>query len=371
MTDPVTAPYSDKAPEYLAGSLRHVWIAAASNAAGGTGLDVTEASVTFAEDWCPHVQASVTTPMGDAYSILDPRKDTRLIIQAGYVYPGGEQDVHVLGNGYTTERTVNWRDGTMTITMDSVETRALDAHRIGGGGGVYIWAGVREILEWLISYALPGSEVVYETELPLGYRADLIQNISLAPERSIWECLEEVALRAGLWVHGDSLGRWVIAKKATVAGVSAYTITNGLTGTVREMTEALTREDWYQDVVLVYKWRDTATNTDKTIYGITRQGWPNNDPADGAGRKVFTEERVGPIDQGAAHDAAATTLRNLNTRGARYDITAHAAYWLRPGMTITVNPDGLNQTREIIQSITFKTDGFMTIKTRRPLTQGA
>ena len=364
----LVSPYAEKAPQLLTGSLRHKWSATITTPAGTTNLAIESGSITFDESWSPHMQGKIRTVTGTNAELMDPRGNALVEVQAGYIYPGGEKDIHALASGVLTERPFDRATGTLNLAFESGETKALDSRFVGGGTIVPPWAGVKEFIEWCIRYADPGATIVWADWVGQYYRPDLVADANISPARNMWEIIEDAALRIGMWVRADAAGNWIISKKASVYGQPAHIITNGLNGTVEEMTETLTRRDWYQEVCLAYVWKDKASGEEITAFGMTRRGYPTTPLTDGAGRKVYFEQRPGPIpNQTAANYAAYIMLRNLNTRGARYEITAHSAYWLRPGMTVTVSPDGLTQTREIVQSVTFNTDGFMTLTTRRPL----
>jgi hypothetical protein len=124
-------------------------------------------------------------------------------------------------------------------------------------------------------------------------------------------------------------------------------------------------DPYYTAAVLHYQWKDAA-GTDREIFGTWAP--PGDARGPGAGHKVFTADRDVQTDQYSADEAARLTVAQLSTRGESYIIEAVAAYWIRPGHTVSI---GAADVRHIVKSVRFDLGaGTMLITTREPSNLG-
>ena len=115
------------------------------------------------------------------------------------------------------------------------------------------------------------------------------------------------------------------------------------------------------------QWRD-GTGTDRTV--IASAWATTGEHAVGAvGWRWQVFERTSPTTQAAANAAARVLLGRALSRGRSLSVTAVAAYWLRPGHTVTVQLPTGDQERHLVSRVDFDIPaGLMTVRTRRPVT---
>lgn len=368
MTD-LTAPYRAEAAETVRQSHRQqvsglLYLADSSNPLTIANLSGT---VTFSEDWSPHVQMRLggIAPV-DPFTVgrIDPRKGSHVEIRAGYIYPGADDDVQLLARGMLQNRDVETPGNLLTIEANSEELRVQESKWVQATT-TKSFAGVLEALQWLQGYATAPN--AFRSTIGTGYRPDLVSAVVLEQGADIWSVMDSIALAAGLRVYVDDTGEWQVEPKVTVSGESSVFLTEGPGTIVRKVKDTLSRNGWYTAAVLTYTWKDGSG--DHKIVGVYA---PNGGAGEvGAGHKVFTENRTGPISQYDADLAAQTTIANLSTRGDAYEIDAVACYWLRDGATVQVRLANGTEARHIVRSVAFNLGaGTMTVTTREPSNLG-
>ena len=362
----ITAPYDARALETVKATHRQEFYAEATTAAGVTHrLQVSDATVSFSEDYSPRVQAVMSCANNLAPAVLaelDPRAGLVLGLYAGYIYPGAESDVQLLAELVASTRGASQPGDVLELVGASAEVRAHEVKWLQAAQ-VKTFAGVVEAVQWLADYSLAPAVAELVATVPAGYRPDLVAAVALEPGLALWDVMHALSASAGLVLYVDAAGVWRLEPPATVLGETAAYLVPGPNAAVTKLDDVLSRDGYAEAALIRFKWKDA--NGDKEILGT----WAPTVPglAYGAGCKVWESERPGPITQSAANEAARLAIVQLSTRGNAYVIEATAHYWLRPGMAVQlVNAEG-EVIRHICKTVTFNVAaGSMAVTTREP-----
>lgn len=367
----VTDPYTGDIADRVTRDIRHHHRVSVLPVDGiETALDVQHGSlqVQFSEDWSPHIRANLTVKApddADLLDLLDPRTGCRLLIDAGYILPGDVEDVHLLADVGLRTRDVNRPDNTVTLSALSDEALAQD-YVLQWGAQSMPTSGVPEAVRWLTRFALQPNVPTVASDFPDGHKASALTDFMLDVGTDLWNPIEDIAARADVWVHCDGERRWRIRARPQLGAAPAHRLEVGAAGTLLTTKSTLSRDSFYNAAVLEYRWKDTAGN-ERVVYGRA-QVTSGDYRVQRAGYKTYYQRYERPITQAQANAAAATRVRNLVTRGRSLELSAAAAYWLRPGMTVAVTLPNGEPAAHIIQSITFQpSSGLMSLTTRQPL----
>lgn len=331
-------------------------------------LAVESLAVTFAEDWSPHVQVTVDVALPAALEFLeelDGRKGARLQVDAGYVYPDGRTDRHLLADVGLQERRILRPANTVQLTACSDEVRAQDTlHRFTSTALDH--ADTNAGFRYFMEKAMAPEELIFTSQFPEGWNAQALQDMPLDTGESMWEAMAELAAFQDMWVYCDGLRRWRVRSRPTVGGEPMAYLATGSRGTVVQSETALDRTEFYNSAVVRYKWRD-LNGVDQQTIGRA-QAWGGDLGVQTVGWKTLFVD----VDRRARQDRADAYARTLVsqsiTRGRGVTVTAVAAYWLRPGMTVTVALPTGNVEDHLVRSVTFRPgEGLMDVVTRQPL----
>lgn len=361
----ITSPYQPAAMEVLASTHRQRIYARVTSGPTTAVVEISAGTVSFSEDWSPHQQFSLTSPaLAEVLAVTDPRQPTMVEVLAGYELPGYGEDVQVLATGHVREDGTEQPGDGLDLSCTSDELRTMDA----------LWMlarqtksfpGVVEALEYLLDYASPVPGRKFSQSIGYQYRPDLVAAVALEPGKPVWEQIYAIALAAGLWVYVDSSGAWQLQPRPAAAGEAAAILREGPGSLVKKIRHTRSLEPYFTAALLRYTWKDGA-GADQEIFGTWAP--PPGSRAVGAGQKTFFAERNVQTDQYSADEAARLTVASLSTRGDSYSIDAVAAYWLRPGHTVSIGDTGI---RHIVKTVSFNLGaGTMTLATREPSNLG-
>lgn len=328
-------------------------------------LDVEPGStLTFDETSAPRVTGRlvVTAPTFVQQSALDPRAGVRILVDAGYRRPGGVEDVHPCVNLGLRTRPVALGRGSSTIGLTVAGDEALVIDGAAAVGDTVNTATTASGIAQLIAAAITPTPVI-------AVRASG-PAVNVTPITDRWSALRDMAERATLTAYDAGLRAWVIESRPVLVGDSAAILSIGPTGTLEAWEETISRDDeWANYVIYRYAWRD-AGGVNQTLTATAYVADGPYSITGAAGRRMYAEDRDVPTTQAAANAAAADALSRLVTRGRTVDVRALAAWWLRPGMTVTLQgPAGMAQERHLVQRVTFDLGaGSMDVRTRTPLT---
>lgn len=358
--------YQDKVVSLITASLEHVWEVAVHTATEVILLDPESIEVSFSEDWSPFAQVNVTVAIPDASTLdkIDPRINQRLVIKAGYRYPDAVLDLQPLATVLLRDRRVDRPSDTMTLTAYSDEIRLQEYRKLWAGAGAQPPAtGINEITNYFVNFAGGPDKSPIVSEFPAGFGAVNLTDMEMSPGDSFWNGLADAANRTGAYIFCDETRKWRV-KYPAQQGSPVHALSVGEAGTVITSSSNLSRNIWANSALIEYQFK--INNVDTTVYGrATVASGPFAPQA--TGYVTYYETRNIRVNQTQANNAATSVLKNLVTRGRELTLTAHSAYWLRPGDTVTVQLlTGVTELH-IVKSVSFNAaSGTMTLATRQP-----
>lgn len=365
----MTAPYSSELTTLLSGPLEHYYRVEIHPKTGDSyelPTDEGSMAVTFSEDWSPHVQARWTgsIPALAELDALDGRAGCRVKIHAGYILPSRVPDVHLLADLALQDRDVSRPANTVPLSADSDEIRLQD-RKERGVGGPHTWAGLNEAVDYILGVALSPDAYTIDSDFPAGYRSDVTTGVEIWAGDDYQDIIADLAASADAWIYCDGSNTWRIRSRPTVGGTPVHTMATGPGGTITDSKTTLSRREWFNDVVIRYRWKNGTGEQD--IFG--RASITSGPHAVAAvGYKTMYVSKGTGTTQARANSAARSMVSNLSTRGRGMTLTGAAAYWLRPGDTITVQLPTGDPEDHIVRSVTFRPDvGLMDVTTRQPL----
>jgi hypothetical protein len=212
----------------------------------------------------------------------------------------------------------NHAQGTVNIKLASDEARLMDLSLLQteplAPAGATVRAAVEMVLAYIGAVITPGTE-----DGPIESDA-----IYWQPGQSAWDYISPLVNSAGLRLYCNENGRWHLTQPlAPVEGALTFNET-----TMLEFEDQITRnEDWFDSVVVVYKWRDSS-NVERTRYDIARE-------ANATSTYTVEYNRPWPGD-----GAAAAILKRGRGRGRVEAVTAVSNYGATPGQTLLVTTSG-------------------------------
>lgn len=349
----VTDPWLPRAADEITQTLTPTYTLSATTATGEplTDLELAEGStltVTFDEGWSPHVQLAATCPLLDDMHILDPRAGVRIRLSLGYRYPGGQVDEHLVADLALNE----WADTAVADRFDlSAHSDEMLLEEWDSLGGTVIYAAGQQVVD-VIAAELYRTLAV--TPLVTAARDTAItEDIIVSTGTSRWDLMKSLADTADVWLYCDGLRVWHIAERPSTLGQPVAQLATGPGGTVTARQTAMSRQAWGNAVLVEYAggqfgWAAQTTgpmgtetvgvNAVRVRYGAP---WPG---------------------QSRANAAAAAILARALTRGDSQSLTALAAWWVRPGHTVTDTA----AERVLVARVTHSfPDALMTIHTRK------
>lgn len=358
------APYLDDAEAILAGAHGHIVRARATGATFTMPLALVDeagaVSLDYDEQRAPRVQARLLCALPatlEDLERLDPRAGVRVELDLGYRRPGGAQDVATVADLGLRRVSVNYADRTMSLSLAGDEALVVDASSVAVGkvDTPTHRAGVQALLEQAIS---PAPNFV--ANVP-GDTAALVD-----PLTDRWATAQDLADRKECALYDDGLRTFVLEPVPTVATTPAASLTVGDGGTVLEPEADLARDAWFNYVCLRYRWRNAA-GADQVI---TATAYVSSGPyaiSGDAGKRILLDERNVPTTQAAANAAARAILVRQLSRSRSFTFTAIAAYWVRPGSTVSVTLPGGRPEAHLVSRVSFQPlVGTMTLATRLP-----
>lgn len=337
---------------------------------GSVELDVVEANVTLDESWAPYLQGSLTIglPDTDTLDAIDPRNKPRLRVfmeqsfgeskPVSYLttlYGGGT--LAALTTAYTTsflfELSTLWftpwnsfglRSTTHRDLYVGVRSRTIDH----AGATVAVTFASDEA--YLQDYALtskltyaPGTATVRVAVTDALARIGAFLQAGTAdgaieanaskwlPGQTAWDYLSPLVQKAGLRFYSDEKGAfWLVQDTHTEPGQAQLTATN----TIVAADDTIDRDgdDWFDGVVIEYKWTDGA-GASQTAYDVATET-----PFSKVKTLTYDTEYPGA---GAAQRA----LNRAIAKGRTQSVTAVSDYDVTPSQSVSVVlPNTLTQT---------------------------
>lgn len=358
------APYLDDAEAILAQAHGHIVRARATTSTWSVDLDLVDdqgaVALDFDEQRAPRAQGRLlcalpATPAD--LERLDPRAGVRVELDLGYRRPGGDQDVAQAVDLGLRRVAVDYAARTMTLTLAGDEALVVDAAAVAVGkvDAASHAAGVEGLLVQAIN---PAPNFV--SAVP-GDTAALVD-----PVTDRWSTAQDLADRKECALFDDGLRTFRLEPVPTVASTPAASLTVGAGGTVLEPAADLARDEWFNYVCLRYRWRNAA-GADQVV---TSTAYVASGPyaiSGDAGKRILLDDRAVPTTQAQANAAARAILGRQLSRSRSFTFTAIAAYWLRPGSTVSVTLPGGRPEAHLVSRIAFQPlAGTMTLTTRLP-----
>jgi hypothetical protein len=337
-------------------------------------LDADDISVGFDASWSPYVQAQFTAKIIEDQAQIDrlnPNYGCRVKVYAGYVYDGMQNDMQLLADLHLRSCIVSRPDNVMKIVAESDDRLTYDYKRLSWHAQAPT-TGINAFVKHHADIAaLPGTATVL-SDFPTVYGASALAGLVQEPGQASADMLNEASQRLGVRIFCDENRVWHIQSPDALKSVTSLKLFTGPESTLLSAETARNRGEGNDDgfknsAVIKYSWTDGAGN-EQVIYG-------NANVVTGAesvysiGYMTAYEERDFPTTQGNADSAASTLVAGRMSRGQTVSVVAVSAYWLRPGMTVTVQLPIGTQQRYIVTGVNFSsTSGVMSLSLRQPMT---
>ena len=367
----IAAPYDESTPDLLTRTLTHIARATLITDAGDeVPLDLEDGTLRWDETQSPRVQATLTCTLPDDPALLwriDPRLGVRIVLDIGYLRPGGYEDVHRIADLGLRTRVVNRPERTIELEAHSDEALLIDnaASTSLPINTTSTTAAITAVINLALTPTLP--------ILVTAAAGPAVNQTQVNADK--WETIADLADGIGAQVYDDGLRQWHIAPRVTaVAADPVYELTVGASGTIIAARNTLSRVPdvggWANRVYLRYAWTD-AGGVDHVITSV-RQITSGTYRADTGNVVTLPLERTVATTQARADAAAAALVARTVTRGARLDQTAIAAYWLRPGMTVGITQAVGDRSKHVVSAVDFDlVAGTMQVTPRLPDNTGS
>lgn len=361
----LTAPFDGAWEALAAGPVRVLTSVTLLPATGPeVALEIVNGTVTFDEDSSPYVRCNLQMAVPESQALLDaldPRKGARIRIDVGYAVPGRTES-HTLATLRLFERTVNRPDNTMNLIALSGELVIQEQTPLLNDR-VYVPGQLAgPVIEDLIRWTVP-TPTINRTLGDVAF-IDAGDTFPVTRGSSIWSAIQNIADRAGALVFEDGLGVWNIIPQRTLAGSASASLRVGPGGTITGSQTVLSRDEFYNTVLVKYAWNDGEP---RTAFGYAEVTSGDLSVAV-AGRhsKTVVIERSGTAAQAA--EAARQMLYRAASRGRQMSLeVGRALFWLRPGQTVTVQLPTGPQERHLVSRVEFDIpSGTMNLRTRVP-----
>lgn len=344
----MTAPFDPRALAEITQTLETTCVVTATTAHGVPieTLDVSSLVLTMDEGWSPLAQAEMTLTSSDP-TRLDPRAGVRVVIELGYRYPGGILDQHRIADLQLAEWTGTSPEDTLNATALGDEMYLQEWVPLGGPQTYPVGTPVVDIITAQLLASINRVAVVSADRGTL-----LSEPLTVGPGTRLWAVLKALSDQADVWTYADPLGTWHVTPRPSTTGRPVAQVTTGPTGIVTAIDTGMSRVDWGNAIELTYA-------SGQVAYASEPLGPMGTDTVGICAVTVKTDAPwPGTF---SAQAAAQSILRRTLTRGSAQALTALAAWWVRPGDTIT-RPDG---SRAIVARVRFTfPDSLMTITTR-------
>lgn len=344
----ITDPYDPRILLELGNPIETTATVSAHTAAGLPlgALDVESFVLTLDEGWAPHARLEVTCVHEDP-TRLDPRHGVRIRAELGYRYPGGPLDQHPILDLHLQ----SWddaNDGRINVLAEGDELRLMKWQRYNYSKTYPVGTTMVDVIFDQLVTSVNVTPVVTAS-----FNARLTEPLTITSASVLWDVIKTLSDQAGVWTYATALGEWRIAPRPTTLGQPVLAVSTGASGITTRIERGMSLDDWANAVQLTYANGQSAFAS--IDYG------PGGTLA--VGLRVHPEKTTMPWPGSATAQAAAESILRLKfTRGDSSALTALAAWWVRPGDTIT-DP---NLDRMIVSRVRFTyPESLMAITTRK------
>ena len=383
----MTAPFKADAEALIREKADHLFSAKAFPKNGQPfGLDVKRCNVSMDESWTPHARSSITCALPDAdqLALLDARIGCRVQITTGYRYGKDDEESYLLVDLHLRSREIDHGAGVVTLDLESDESLLID-HILYGTESVDrsdLFGFVSSVLELTgpefsskiysffgegeFAKELAGETIGKSGGVFVGTPNEAKSELEPVLGGTAWSLIEEAQRRTGTWVYCQNGRDWVISERAEITATPLLSLTVGEEGTILVGKSVLSRNNFYNEVIFRYEWRDeTRLPADRWVLGSARiTGGPFS--VNSIARQTYVETIDRRASQTEADIAARDKLSRLLTKGYEFTVRAVAAYWLRAGDTVSLTLDGKTE-KVLVKTINFEPDaGTMSLVLRKP-----
>lgn len=352
------APWATDTPTLLTRTLTHTATGTVVLPSGEViTLAVQGGTVSFDETRAPRAQVTglvCRLPTDQAVlDRIDPRTGARLVLNAGYARPDQAVDVQPLVDVGLRSRSVLRPDDTMTLTGASDEALLIDA--ADTANGTITNATTTGAITAVINQIVTTTPTVTASTGPA---------VTALLFEDRWDAVADLADQVGARVYDNGLRQWFIAPAPTLA-TPALELAVGSNGTIKASGTDLSRDGEFANLVWIrYEWLNgTTTNRIDAIRRVQTGPYA----AVAGNYKIQREDRKVGVTQAQGNAAAAALVARTVTRGRSFTLTAISAYWLRPGMTVTVTLPLGDPEDHLVVSVAFDlASGTMRVITRLP-----
>lgn len=313
-------------------------------------------TVTLRERETPRVTLNATAAVvgspSDVLEQLDARTGVRLSVELGYVLRDGTEDVVELFDLGLRSATRHRPGDLIDLTASSDEALVIDGSPAvaATATGATTAAAIVDLLADVIA---PAPTVTIDP-------AVAGPAVTVDPVIDRWATVADLADRVGARVFDEGRRAWrIAATPALAAPVLELAVGEG--GTILEDSDGIDRDEWFNYVILQYKWRD-ATDVDHVVEA---SAYVSDGPyriTGPAGKRIMLDTRTVPTTQAEANAAAIAVLKRALSRSRRLTLTAVAAWWVAPGDTVRVTLEvGSTPVDCLAEVVELHADGTMTL----------
>lgn len=353
-----TGAYLSDTPEILTSTHRQIFRARASHPDWNApiSLEVTDFTLSADEATAPRWGLSLTCAAPDAATrvLLDPRTGVRIELEAGYVRPDGIEDATLVAD--LTLRTYTYQAASDAIALSAASDESLVIDASPNVTGALTGTPLA-LIPTLIAGCISPTPVI-TTSGPTG------TSVTVDPITDKWGTIDDLADRISADVYDNGLRAWVIAPRPTLAGTPALIITPGTNGTMIDALDVLDRAQWHNYVWVRYRWRSGATDNQVIATAYAQTGpYAITGPA---GKRTLSDDRNVPTTQADANAAAVALLTRRLSKARSSSVDTIAAWWIRPGSTVTVAIPGATSKDYLVTRVEWTTGGRMRLDLRLP-----
>jgi hypothetical protein len=385
------SPWSPDAEELIRGSLRHTFSVRIFPDTGAIVPDlpvkVTACTITYDEFWSPYIQGELTAEIPDAATLaaLDPRLLVRVDVSAGYVLPGGALDEHPMAHCYLSSTSIDYPSNELHLAFQGAEylfdktiaASAAESPTWSSGGqwdsGTTVETAITSCLFAvkidLLSLAAPHidpylrhvTDWVDPAEPWVGQAGDNPMDMA-----------REIADRIDAWFRCGDDGQFNLTPRFWLTSDPSHYLRVGADGTIISSSQGSSRGEWANRAAVRYEWQVLTTSggvSTAVVKSARGTAELSDTPYDRSivGAVTVRSERRWPSSATLAKAAAAALLRRHSVRATTLQLSAIAAYWLRPPDGIRVDLPVGPQLKLNVSAISFDlVTGRMDIRTRNP-----
>lgn len=290
---------------------------------------MSNASLTFDENWAPYAQFSGDFQWLPEQTIQSFGVDekTRVRVKAGYGFDFRGKYVHDMAVLNLRSIVQSVPKMGLNITAASSEVFLQDKVYALTNKPVYPTNSAQAGIAWVLQQAKNTENLVAETP---GTNVPPPSE-GVAQGQVLWDVARDIAAAGKVWLFNDGLGTWRIKPRPVLASDPKTVLQTGAEGTIISYQIGRSREAYADGVIVKHSW-GSADN--QTVTGVASVEEPTR-------WKVLNRDTA--ITKPAADEEAKGLLGRLKGVVLSIEVEAKAAYWLRPGDFVQVRIPGVEK----------------------------